>query len=209
MILHRQGNLWFSLAGWMPVVLSPIVVMNAFATEYMHINCLGDYTTDCAASDPDSFAQMHGTAFMIHHGPLGKLQEPPAGATTLAFEGEGKEPRFDPREDFLVFPVKHRAGRGPSIDPIWVGREEKNDVVIPDASVSSVHAYFTVGKDGTYSLQDLGSKNGSFIDNERVPSKDQGPAVELKSVSRIRFGSVTLTFLLAGDFFNLVNTFSA
>ncbi len=183
--------------------------MNGFATEYMHINCLGDYIPDCDGSDPDSFAQIHGDAFLIHHGPLGKLQELPSGANTLAIEGAEAEPRFDPREDFLVFPVAHRGGRGPSIDPIWVGREEKNDVVIPDASVSSVHAYFTVGRDGTYTIQDLGSKNGSFIDNQRVPSKDEGPAVALKSVSRLRFGSVTLTFLLAEDFFNLVNTYSS
>jgi len=183
-------------------------VMDGFATEYMHINCLGDYTADIASMDPDAFAELHGQAFLIHHGPLGKLQEPPAGASTLAIEGGSAEAGFDPREDFLVFPVTHRSGRGPSIDPIWVGREEKNDVVIPDASVSSVHAYFVLDKGGMYRLQDLGSKNGSFIDNERVPSKDEGPAVELKSVCRIRFGSVTLTFLMVRDFFNLVNTFA-
>jgi hypothetical protein len=183
-------------------------VMVAFATEYMHISCLGDYADDIVDLDSESFAELHGQAFLIHHGPLGKLQEPPAGAGTLAIEGGAVEPGFDPREDFLVFPVAHRSGRGPSIDPIWVGREEKNDVVIPDASVSSVHAYFIVNKDGSYRLQDLGSKNGSFIDNERVPSKDEGPAVELNSVCRIRFGSVTMTFLMVQDFFNLVNTFS-
>jgi hypothetical protein len=171
--------------------------MSAFATEYMHITCLGDYTDDIVNSDPDSFAEIHGQAFLIHHGPLGKLQEPPAGKGTLAVDGASAEPGFDPREDFLVF-----------IDPIWVGREEKNDVVIPDASVSSVHAYFITDKGGLYKLQDLGSKNGSFIDNERVPSKDEGPAVDLGSVCRIRFGSVNLTFLLVKDFFNLVNTFS-
>jgi len=183
-------------------------VMAAFATEYMHISCLGDYTDDIIDSDPESFAELHGQAFLIHHGSLGKLQEPQAGKGTLAVDGANAESGFDPREDFLVFPVAHRAGRGPSIDPIWVGREEKNDVVIPDASVSSVHAYFTQEKGGGYKLQDLGSKNGSFIDNERVPSKDEGPAVELNSVCRIRFGSVNLTFLLVKDFFNLVQTFS-
>jgi len=182
--------------------------MVAFATEYMHISCLGDYAEDAVNSDVESFSELHGQAFLIHHGPLGKLHEPPAGAGTLAIEEGGAEPRFDPREDFLVFPVSHRGGRGPSIDPIWVGREENNDVVIPDASVSSVHAYFTQEKGGAYKLQDLGSKNGSFIDNQRVPSKDEGPAVGLNSNCRIRFGAVTLTFLLAGDFFTLVNTFS-
>ena len=182
--------------------------MSAFATEYMHINCLGDYAADVTSSDPESFAELHGRAFLIHHGPLGKLQEPAAGKGTLAIDGASAESGFDPHEDSLVFPVAHRAGRGPSIDPIWVGREEKNDVVIPDASVSSVHAYFTLEKSGMYSLQDLGSKNGSFIDNERVPSKDEGSAVELNSVCRIRFGSVNLTFLLVKDFFNLVNTLS-
>jgi hypothetical protein len=182
--------------------------MSGFATEYMHINCLGDYTADCANSDLSLFTQMHGEAFLIHHGSLRKLQEPPAGASTLAFEGGGAKPEFYPREDFLVFPVKHRTGRGPSTDPIWVGREENNDVVVPDGSVSSVHAYFVVGKDGTYALQDLGSKNGSFIESQRVPSKDEGSAVELKVVSRVRFGSVMMTFLLARDFFDLVNTFS-
>jgi hypothetical protein len=172
-------------------------MMEGFATDYMHINCLGDYTADCANSDLESFAEIHGKAFLIHHGPLNKLHTPPVGANTLSFENGGAEPKFN------------RAGRGPVNDPIWVGREEKNDVVIPDASVSSVHAYFVAGKSGTYTIQDLGSRNGSFVDNQRVPSKDEGPAVELKSASRIRFGSVTMTFLLLGDFYNLVNSFSA
>ena len=182
--------------------------MEGFATEYMHIGCLGDYAADCANSDPEAFAETHGTAFLIHHGAIGDLHEPRKAQDTLAIEGQDVAKPFDPREDFLVFPVKHRGGRSPSIDPIWVGREEKNDVVVPDASVSSVHAYFQVEKSGAYSLQDLGSRNGTFLDNDRVPSKDDGPAVELKSSVRVRFGSVAMTFLSAKDFFNLVNTFS-
>ena len=183
--------------------------MEGFATEYMHIGCLGDYAVDCVSSDPDTFAELHGSAFLIHHGTIGELREPRNVQETLTVEGQGGAKPFNPREDFLVFPVKHRGGRSPNIDPIWVGREEKNDVVVPDASVSSVHAYFQVDKSGAYSIQDLGSRNGTFIDNDRVPSKDEGPAVELKSSVRIRFGSVAMTFLSAKDFFNLVNTFSA
>ncbi|MBI4863071.1 MAG: sigma 54-interacting transcriptional regulator [Candidatus Riflebacteria bacterium] len=52
-------------------------------------------------------------------------------------------------------------------DPAFVGREEGNDLVLDDASVSRVHAKFL--KDpGGWSIVDLNSTNGVYINNAKV-----------------------------------------
>ena len=51
-----------------------------------------------------------------------------------------------------------------------VGRSNFSSIIIPHASVSRVHA--TIIRDGdTLSLQDLGSRNGTFVNGARVGSE--------------------------------------
>ncbi|MGQ9617728.1 MAG: adenylate/guanylate cyclase domain-containing protein [Candidatus Aminicenantia bacterium] len=52
-------------------------------------------------------------------------------------------------------------------DKISLGRLSDNDVFIPDSTVSRYHAEILKVKDG-YVLKDLDSKNGSFVNSERV-----------------------------------------
>jgi hypothetical protein len=64
-----------------------------------------------------------------------------------------------------------------------VGRAEGNHHVIPHASVSSRHCEIVVN-DGTISVRDLGSTNGTFIDDQPV---QQQP---LTHGQRLKFGGV-------------------
>jgi pSer/pThr/pTyr-binding forkhead associated (FHA) protein len=164
---------------------------------------LQDYFKDCTTIDPEEFRRRHGDAFLLYHGSLDALTQPTSGpeATMLAENPLLKE-KPQPQRDFLVFTVHRRGAAGPK-KFISVGRAEKNDVAIPDMSLSIFHAFFTQHADGRFLLQDAGSKNGTFIDDRAVPAQAQGPAMPVQDGALVRFGQVELTFLGAAGFYNL------
>ncbi len=65
-----------------------------------------------------------------------------------------------------------------------VGRADYNDLVLPDDSVSTVHAKFQ-RREGIWVLVDLDSTNGTFVDGERVEQD-----VPLAPGALVRFGEV-------------------
>jgi pSer/pThr/pTyr-binding forkhead associated (FHA) protein len=69
-----------------------------------------------------------------------------------------------------------------------VGRAEYNDIVLPDESVSTVHAKLQ-RREGVWVLVDLDSTNGSFVDAERVQGE-----MPLAPGALIRFGEVQVLF---------------
>lgn len=68
-----------------------------------------------------------------------------------------------------------------------IGRAEGNDCVLPDASVSSIHAEATLEGDHLL-LRDLDSTNGSFVNGERVREALIEPG------GSFRLGDVEVTF---------------
>jgi hypothetical protein len=51
---------------------------------------------------------------------------------------------------------------------ITVGRTSNNDVVLPYEAISKFHAYFTQLPDGSWSLTDAKSMNGTFVSRKRL-----------------------------------------
>jgi hypothetical protein len=82
---------------------------------------------------------------------------------------------------------------------ITVGRTENNDVHIPDNSVSRFHAYFQQDAKGGpgWRLVDAESKNGTFVDDERLAGNGSR---NLTDGVCVRFGNVSLRFLLPEAF---------
>lgn len=74
-----------------------------------------------------------------------------------------------------------------------IGRAPENSIPIADGSVSSKHARL-YQKDGGFFLEDLGSRNGSYVNGERVAE----PRL-LADGDLVRFGKVLMTFNLASD----------
>jgi adenylate cyclase len=70
-----------------------------------------------------------------------------------------------------------------------IGRTAENSVVIPDRSLSREHARIEVGPSGVV-LEDLGSKNGTFVDGKRVTKCTLGES------HTIKFGEVTARYML-------------
>src|SRR5262245_805948 len=68
-----------------------------------------------------------------------------------------------------------------------IGRTPVNDIQLDHPSVSSVHGEFVID-DRSAVLRDLGSTNGTFVDEQRIEE------TELRSGQSIRFGSLEMVF---------------
>ncbi len=52
--------------------------------------------------------------------------------------------------------------------PFVIGRGVGCDLVVPDLSISRRHAEIWSGEGGSFTIRDLDSRNGVFLDGERV-----------------------------------------
>jgi transcriptional regulator with GAF, ATPase, and Fis domain len=75
--------------------------------------------------------------------------------------------------------------------PLELGRQEGLAIPLKDSSVSRLHAHVVYG-DGRFTVTDLGSKNGSFVDGVRFEGSVTGAALRL-----LRIGASV--FLLLHD----------
>ncbi len=82
----------------------------------------------------------------------------------------------------------------PLLDSAYtLGRASTNTIAIPDGSVSSQHARIVRTPDG-FVLEDLQSRNGTFVNGEQVTDKRL-----LADGDLIRLGKVILTFNVARE----------
>eukprot|EP00961_Rhodomonas_salina_P232926 3147074-Rhodomonas_salina.2 len=65
------------------------------------------------------------------------------------------------------------------------------DIQIEHQTASRIHAIIAHHEDGWMCIYDLGSANGTFLDDEQLPAKEP---TKLKSGSVIRFGECTVEF---------------
>ncbi|WP_172135151.1 DUF3662 and FHA domain-containing protein [Adlercreutzia sp. ZJ473] len=74
--------------------------------------------------------------------------------------------------------------------PMSIGRESRNDVVIPDINASRRHAEIHMEPTGTWVLADLGSTNGTFVNGRQIKS------VPLRDADHLIIGTTELEFQL-------------
>ncbi|MBA4064417.1 MAG: GGDEF domain-containing protein [Isosphaera sp.] len=77
--------------------------------------------------------------------------------------------------------------------PVVIGRGEAAEVHTPDQSVSRRHARVGLGPDGRYHVFDLGSSNGTYVNEARVTH------AALADGDTVRVGRVVYRFLTAGN----------
>jgi len=77
-----------------------------------------------------------------------------------------------------------------------IGKGPQNDIILPDASVSSAHAVIRF-EDGAYKISDLGSRNGTSVNDARLGAEPRA----IQHGDLIKMGHCALTFRLkeAGD----------
>ena len=73
---------------------------------------------------------------------------------------------------------------------MMVGRAGGNDMVVKSRSVSAQHAVFEVGDGGVVSLRDLGSRNGTFVNDTHLNGKGvaEAHAALVRTGDYVRFG---------------------
>ncbi len=90
-----------------------------------------------------------------------------------------------------IYPTNILAGLVRLNGTVTVGRDEDNHLQLADASVSRHHACLElIGN--RYHIRDLGSTNGTFVDDRKITE------CELKGDEEIRVGSFIFKFLPAG-----------
>jgi hypothetical protein len=164
---------------------------------------LGAFDYAVRELDLESFRAQHGDAFFVHYGTLSGF------ATTLSstvvhdiLKLRGETPW---QYDYFVFPLRKPKLTGSVADHvIRVGRSADNDVVIPEESLSKVHAYLTRRPSGVWTLEDADSTNGTFVDDVPVPVRGQGEPIALAPGARVVMAAIELTFLHAEEFRALV-----
>ena len=77
--------------------------------------------------------------------------------------------------------------------PIYVGRQMGSQVFLPDKAVSRQHAVFYTTKDGDWIVEDLGSSNKTYLNDEAVHK------AELKHNDTIRVADFTIRVSLDDD----------
>lgn len=70
-----------------------------------------------------------------------------------------------------------------------VGRESNSDIPVPRDSVSRSHAELLQDATGTWFVRDLGSTNGTFVNEERIETQ------ALRDGDQVRFGDAIFKFL--------------
>lgn len=116
-------------------------------------------------------------------------------ATSKAAETPWQEQAVKPAGPLLVAMLTSDDGASfPLLEEIsTIGRIEPSDVVLPDGSISTKHARILRGAQG-FMIEDLGSRNGTFVNSEKVSEKRP-----LADGDIVRLGKVILTFNVASE----------
>jgi pSer/pThr/pTyr-binding forkhead associated (FHA) protein len=130
--------------------------------------------------------------------PLAQVPPPDERTTIVYIPETGEEEELPVAVDevpagvgFLV--VK----RGPNVgsrfaldkDVVQAGRHPDSDIFLDDITVSRRHAEVVREVDGTYSVRDAGSLNGTYLNRERVES------ARLADGDELQIGTFKLVFL--------------
>ncbi|KAB2846979.1 MAG: FHA domain-containing protein, partial [Hyphomicrobiaceae bacterium] len=108
----------------------------------------------------------------------------PGGWSLAGVDGENL------KIDIRIVPKRDRA-TGNGIDTLWsIGRnDESSDIVISGSSISSSHARLRYRQHSGLEISDVGSSNGTFVDNRQI-GKDY---VSLANAREVRFGDFRFT----------------
>jgi pSer/pThr/pTyr-binding forkhead associated (FHA) protein len=154
------------------------------------------FCTNCGHRNPE------GSNFCSSCGKA--LTEPGSSDTTITFATGELDAELD--EEIHISPEELEGGRGALIvkrgpnagskffldeDKTQVGRHPDSDIFLDDITVSRRHAEFRRGEE-SFSLADVGSLNGTYVNRERVEE------VELHSGDEIQIGKFKLVFLTGG-----------
>ncbi len=77
-----------------------------------------------------------------------------------------------------------------------IGRAADNTLQLPDGSISRYHSFLGVDDEGQVRLSDLGSTNGTFINERRIP---ENTPIRVEDGDRLQFGANVLVKFIRPD----------
>jgi hypothetical protein len=106
--------------------------------------------------------------------------------------------------DFRAAVLRKKDG-SPTINcRINVGRASANDVTLTDIQVSKFHASFDIDDDGSWSVVDGPSTNGTFLNGLRLPLSGNTP---IESMDTLMFSlSLNAAFFSPEDFYHFLRS---
>ena len=122
------------------------------------------------SSSPSSVTQTSIVSLVTHVSPSPSPASPSRSDTTVLVIVDGQKAG-------MTFPLP------PSCT---VGRAPDNSIVVPDQFISSHHARIYTSKKGEWVLEDLGSTNGTYLDEKQIV----GPVI-IKPGQLIRLGATS------------------
>ena len=113
--------------------------------------------------------------------------------------GEGKTPTRREATIVLIHPPEMPIGRRTALDQdrMAVGREPGSAILLERDSVSRNHAELVRSEADRWTVRDLGSTNGTFVNERPVEAGEEGEA--LRNGDQVRFGDVVFKYLSGGD----------
>jgi hypothetical protein len=97
--------------------------------------------------------------------------------------------------------LKHSSNHGGRVTTLSVGRASGSDIVLPYASVSRNHAHLLIGANGSVTVVDQASRNGTYVDGRRI---EPGERVKLQLRSTLRFGNLAFELVTARGLYDAV-----
>jgi pSer/pThr/pTyr-binding forkhead associated (FHA) protein len=169
---------------------------------------LNDLVEETIEMEEEEFLEAHPYPFLVRERTTGNVPIPGSGQrstarltrSALPAAGDGfMEPETEVTF-FRLFPRREEA------ESVIIGREG-GDLQVADGSISAQHAEFTLAFDEddekVFSLSDLDSANGTFVNGERLAANQPQ---ELSDMDSIRLGPVVkLQFFSAGGFFQFLS----
>jgi hypothetical protein len=147
------------------------------------------YCPECGFQNPESanYCSKCGTALVRDTG---------GAETTMAYtpgELEDASPLEESAVDGPALVVRSGGGRAgehfiPTGERTTIGRSPECDIFLDDVTVSRRHAVLRRAEDG-FTIEDLGSLNGTFVNRRRIES------AKLADGDELQIGKYRLTFL--------------
>ena len=143
---------------------------------------------------PEAFEERHGSGFLILTATTSFGSAADSYSTQLYLDCTEESAAANTADmQLAVFPLVS------DIHIVTVGRAPDNNIVIPDPSVSRLHALVKRSDDGVFLLLDAGSTNGTAVNAAAVGVRGHGSPTALKARDRITFGQVEFTFVDARE----------
>jgi pSer/pThr/pTyr-binding forkhead associated (FHA) protein len=151
------------------------------------------------ASGPDEAAGESAaeSTSVLHLGGAETETSEPAGAGDSGAGGEAFVERLQPGTALLV--VRRGPASGARFlldsDVTTAGRHPDSDIFLDDITVSRHHVEFrrSEGDSGGFSIRDLGSLNGTYVNRSRIDD------IALVSGDEVQIGKYRLQFLSGGE----------